>query len=60
MFVQVFDRNSPKGADFHLQSGSPAIDKASAEGAPVNDYDGMKRPAGSDFDIGAFEFQPDE
>ena len=60
LFVQLFDRNSPIGADFHLQPGSPAIDKASVEGAPADDYDRTKRPVGSDYDIGAFEFQSDE
>lgn len=57
MFIQEFDRNSPRGADFHLQADSPAIDKASAQGAPVSDYDGGNRPSGSGFDIGAFEFK---
>jgi hypothetical protein len=57
MFVNGFDRNSPKGADFHLKPDSPAIDKASDQGAPADDYDGGKRPSGSGFDIGAFEFK---
>jgi hypothetical protein len=60
MFIQGFDRNSPHGADFHLQSNSPAVDKASAEGVPANDYDGMNRPSGSGYDIGAFELQSND
>jgi hypothetical protein len=43
--------------DFHLQSFSPAIDQGSADGSPVLDFDGIPRPQGKDFDIGAFEFK---
>ena len=57
MFINNFDRNSPNQADFHLKPDSPAIDKASDQGAPANDYDGGNRPSGSGFDIGAFEFK---
>ena len=46
----------PGGADFHLQSGSPAIDAGSPLNAPADDYDGNPRPQGSDYDIGAFEY----
>lgn len=46
---------NPQG-DFHLRSGSPAIDRGSAEGAPQVDYDGRRRPQGSGYDIGAFEY----
>lgn len=41
--------------NFHLQSGSPAIDK----GAPVDvttDFDGNPRPLGCCYDIGAYEY----
>ena len=55
MFIHAFDRNSSKQADFHLQPNSPAIDKGLSDGAPTNDYDGIKRPTGLGFDIGAFE-----
>ena len=49
MFVSVSSN------DFHLQSGSPAIDS----GATVQlgtDYDGVLRPQGSAYDIGAYEY----
>jgi hypothetical protein len=42
-------------SDFHLLKGSPAIDS----GATVQlgtDYDGVMRPQGSAYDIGAYEF----
>jgi hypothetical protein len=54
-FIHGFDRNSPEQIDFHLQPDSPAIDKGISELAPANDYDGVERPAGSGYDIGAFE-----
>ncbi len=41
--------------DFHLQSGSPAIDTGVATGAPATDIDGNSRPQGAGFDIGAYE-----
>ncbi len=44
------------GADFHLQAGSPAIDKGSAANAPATDFDGIARPRGQGYDIGAFEY----
>ncbi len=43
------------GNDLHLSAGSPAIDA----GAPVDlpfDYDGVPRPQGRGYDVGAFEF----
>jgi len=52
---------NPTGADFHLRSGSPAIDAGSALDAPDHDFDGASRPQdGNDdgsaaFDIGAYE-----
>ena len=49
--------------DYHLQSGSPAVDAGSATGAPSIDYEGAARPADGNgdgsalVDIGAFERQ---
>jgi len=42
--------------NFHLKSGSPAIDNGSSINAPSIDFDGTPRPQGAAFDIGAFEF----
>jgi parallel beta-helix repeat protein len=48
---------NPTAGDFHLQSGSPAVDA----GVPVTevtvDYDLVPRPQGSNLDIGAFEYR---
>ena len=43
-------------ADFHLQSNSPAINRGSPAGAPMDDFDGSARPSGPAFDVGAFEY----
>ncbi|NCA70189.1 MAG: IPTL-CTERM sorting domain-containing protein [Sphingobacteriia bacterium] len=40
-----------------LQSGSPAIDAATAIGAPSTDQRGVSRPQRDGFDIGAFELE---
>ncbi|RJQ37038.1 prepilin-type N-terminal cleavage/methylation domain-containing protein [Candidatus Microgenomates bacterium] len=42
---------------FRLQSNSPAIDAGRSENVPLLDYNGIKRPQKSGFDIGAFEFK---
>lgn len=47
--------NSELG-DFHLQISSPCIDAGTENNAPYFDFDGITRPQGSAFDIGAFEF----
>ncbi|MDD5261993.1 MAG: choice-of-anchor Q domain-containing protein [Methylacidiphilales bacterium] len=44
------------GFDFHTKSGSPLIDTGSATLAPAIDLDGVPRPQGVGFDIGAYEF----
>ena len=44
------------GANFHLKSTSPAIDKGSSISAPKVDFDGNSRPKGTGYDIGAFEY----
>jgi len=41
--------------DYHLQSASPAIDTGTSNAAPVRDYDGVARPQGNAWTIGAFE-----
>jgi hypothetical protein len=45
---------APSTHDFHLLAGSPAIDHGVATPA-ATDYDGVPRPQGSSFDIGAYE-----
>ncbi len=46
--------------DFHLLTGSPAIDGGKdVSSYGVNfDFDGKSRPKGTSFDVGALEFQP--
>ncbi|MDD5304237.1 MAG: fibronectin type III domain-containing protein, partial [Elusimicrobia bacterium] len=44
------------GLNFHLTSGSPAIDKGLTISAVFDDYDGVLRPKGAAYDIGAFEY----
>ncbi len=43
------------GGDFHVQNGSPAIDAGSSTNAPTTDFDGVARPKGAGYDIGAYE-----
>lgn len=43
-------------ADFHLELDSPAIDHGAAAAAPNTDFDGLTRPAGAGYDLGAFEY----
>ena len=49
---QFVDENS---GDFHLQAGSACIDAGTSTGAPVLDFDGVARPQGNGYDMGAFE-----
>jgi hypothetical protein len=42
--------------DFHLQSGSPAIDQGLTLSTVHNDRDGNLRPQGGAYDIGAYEY----
>jgi parallel beta-helix repeat protein len=44
------------GANFHLQPKSPAIDTGSPVEEVTVDFDGVPRPQGAGFDIGAFEY----
>jgi len=58
-YVEEFPRFvDPYGADFHLQSTSPAINKGSSIDAPSDDYDGTPRPQKTGYDIGAYEYAP--
>jgi hypothetical protein len=43
-------------SDFRLQVSSAAIDRGIATGAPAIDFDGVSRPQGAGYDIGAYEF----
>jgi len=47
---------NPTGGDFHLQTGSLAIDTGTSLGAPSFDFDGNSRPHGAGYDIGAYEY----
>jgi hypothetical protein len=44
------------GRDFHLRSNSPLIDLGVTLPQVTNDYDGVRRPQGPRYDVGAFEF----
>jgi len=46
----------PAGFDFHLRSGSPAVDAGIAMSGVATDYDGRVRPRGGRVDIGAYEY----
>jgi hypothetical protein len=41
--------------DFHLTTGSPAIDAGASEQPVANDVDGLRRPQGRGYDVGAHE-----
>lgn len=44
--------------DFHLQAASPLIDRGAGLPNVPADYDGTLRPQGAGYDIGAFEWHP--
>lgn len=44
------------GGDFHLRAGSPCIDRGTALSQVTNDLDGVGRPQGPRYDIGAYEY----
>src|SRR5262249_33642294 len=44
------------GNDFHLQAGSPARDAGITLSIVTTDYDGIPRPQGVAYDIGAYEY----
>jgi hypothetical protein len=41
--------------DFHLNASSPAINSASSSPMPSKDLDGVNRPQGGGYDLGAYE-----
>ncbi len=49
---------NPGGHDFHLHQSSPAIDRGENLSLVFEDYDGVTRPQGSGWDIGAYENIP--
>jgi hypothetical protein len=44
--------------DYHLEPGSPALDRGDPASTNAIDYDGVARPQGAARDSGAFEFVP--
>jgi len=42
--------------DFHLESTSPCLDTGNSTLVPIYDFDGVSRPQGAGYDIGAFEY----
>jgi len=48
---------NPTGGDFHLQSGSALRDTGVTLSTVSVDVDGVPRPQGSSYDIGAYEFR---
>jgi hypothetical protein len=56
----LFVNWAPAGTgDYHLRSGSPAIDAGTSLGAPPDDFDGVPRPQGKAVDCGAYEYVPE-
>jgi parallel beta-helix repeat protein len=47
---------NPGANDFHLQSGSTAIDSGTTLSEVTTDFDGTLRPQGRGYDIGAYEY----
>lgn len=46
----------PDSGDLHLITGSACIDVGTASNAASEDYDGISRPQGAGYDIGAYEY----
>lgn len=49
---------APLSYDFHLRTGSPAIDTGLFIPSVVIDFDGVLRPQGAGYDVGAYERIP--
>ncbi len=49
----------PKANDFHLRPGSAAIDAGATIADVRSDHDGIPRPQGKGYDIGAYEYSDD-
>jgi hypothetical protein len=47
---------APESGDYHLTDGSPCRDVATSTAAPATDRDGITRPWGASFDMGAYEY----
>jgi parallel beta-helix repeat protein len=48
---------NPLAFDFHLQASSPAIGAGLGLSYVPNDFDGVSRPLGAPYDIGAYQFK---
>jgi hypothetical protein len=48
----------PDSGDLHLATGSVCIDRGTPDSAATVDFDGLARPQGAGYDIGAFEYVP--
>jgi hypothetical protein len=48
------------GNDYHLVATSPARDAGITRAEVPNDRDGVGRPVGTAYDIGAYEFRPSD
>jgi hypothetical protein len=48
----------PDNHDFRLKPGSCAVDRGATIPEVTHDFDGVKRPKGKAYDIGAFELIP--
>ncbi len=55
---QFVNYTGDASGDYHLRSSSPAIDAGTKNDAPQTDFDGVTRPQGRTWDIGAYEYVP--
>ncbi|MGA1875712.1 MAG: MopE-related protein [bacterium] len=46
----------PNLGNFHLQTISPCLEAGTGNQAPITDRDGVPRPLGAGYDLGAYEF----